>query len=164
MFDQQAEPESPSKQTLDLDLYIEAGSASTPDERLTELSLHQDPRIRRRVAENSASSLRLLLFQAGDPNADVRTAVAENKKLPADYLHMFLDDTSADVRYSIAENHSMPERLLLALTRDDSPYVAHRAEITLKELRSDLQKSKLNQPLAPLVSKPNQRTLLRAHM
>lgn len=111
--------------------YIQAGAPQTPEGALIELANHPDSRVRRRVAENSATAVGTLLCLAADPNPDVRLAVAENPALPIERLSEFVQDESVDLRYALAENHSMPAALLYALTADENAYVASRAFKTL---------------------------------
>jgi hypothetical protein len=43
-------------------------------------------------------------------------------------------DESVDLKYAIAENHNIDVDVLIMLTKDDNPFVAHRAKKTLERI------------------------------
>jgi hypothetical protein len=47
---------------------------------------------------------------------------------------LLAQDESADLRYQLAENHNIHKSVLNLLADDSHPYVAHRAQKTLKRL------------------------------
>ena len=114
--------------------YIRAGNPNISDGELEELSQNSDPRIRRRVAENSKSPPHILGRLCRDSEPDVRLAVAENPSVPLNILEMLVEDESEDIRFELAEDPHMPWMVLVRLARDHNPYVSHRAILTLTAL------------------------------
>ncbi|MBU6453434.1 MAG: hypothetical protein KGS72_16760 [Cyanobacteria bacterium REEB67] len=112
--------------------YLLAGNTETSPVKLSRLSHSRYVRIRCRVAENPAASRALLLALSGDLEADVRIAVANNPNAPQSLLAYLAADSCVDVRYALAENYQLPPRLLRKLAEDENPYVAARAQRTLK--------------------------------
>lgn len=85
-----------------------------------------------RVAENANTDPEVLCELALSNFADVRAAVADNQNTPPRALFLLAMDKDLDVRYSIAENHNAPPAVLQLLTQDENPYVACRAQSTMK--------------------------------
>ena len=85
----------------------------------------------RRIAENSSIPSTFLEQLSMHEDALIREAVADNRGTPIDTLWVLAGDVCADVRYAMAENHNLPEEILQALTEDENPYVASRAQYTL---------------------------------
>lgn len=88
------------------------------------------------IAENLRHTPEILSQLAEDEHVEVRIAVADNVHTSAETLKVLAGDACADVRYAIAENHNIPTVVLMELTQDDNPYVALRAEKTLRRLQS----------------------------
>lgn len=112
--------------------YIVAGNPNTPREVLAKLSTDVLETVRRRVADNPRTPVNALLQLAHDPSVDVRLAVAENPNTPAEVLEKLAADDDVDVRYGVAENPHIPIEYLRRLSEDGNPYVACRAQKTLK--------------------------------
>lgn len=70
-------------------------------------------------------------------SVEVRCAVAECSSTPPELLWKLSQDESPDVRYHLAGNHNISINVLFALTADENPYVADRAERTLDRLFSE---------------------------
>ena len=66
----------------------------------------------------------------------VRSAVANNPNTHQDVIWLLAADEQADVRFSLAANPLVPMAILQSLLVDDNPYVACRAEATLRRLRT----------------------------
>ncbi len=91
-------------------------------------------RVRRQVAENSASTLSTLLLLLGDKSIEVRLGLTYNRNLPTTYLEWLARDESTDIRYEMAENNHLPLHILQMLSNDSNPYVANRALKTIAQL------------------------------
>ncbi|MBZ0188199.1 MAG: hypothetical protein K8F91_18260 [Candidatus Obscuribacterales bacterium] len=111
--------------------YIRAGSKDVPLKELRKLAVHQDYRVRCRVAEHPRVPVLLLLQLACDQDAEVRIAVSEHAKLPQAALFELIVDDCADVRYAIAENHNLSVAVLSELADDENPFVSQRARRSL---------------------------------
>jgi hypothetical protein len=118
--------------------YILAGNPNTPEKMIFELSQSDDPRVRRRVAENERISGYLLQVLSHDTNGEVRTAVADNPKTPSFVLRKLAMDEDADVRYALAENVQAPLFILNLLSEDENPYVCARAVRTINRRCSQI--------------------------
>lgn len=112
--------------------YIVAGNPNTPKEVLAKLSCDVLESVRRRVADNPRTPVTALMQLAHDPSVDVRLSVAENPNTPAEMLEQLAADDDVDVRYGVAENPHIPAEYLRQLSEDCNPYVACRAQKTLK--------------------------------
>lgn len=99
-----------------------AEDANTPDSLLWQLAWHSDAAVREAVADNPSTNLRTLWLLANDHNLDVR--------------------------YALAENHNLSEKVLSALCRDDNPYVALRAEKTLRKKNPGYESAELIEQFA----------------
>lgn len=116
--------------------YIVAGNPNTPKEVLAKLATDVLENIRRRVAENPRTPVQTLVQLSCDPSVDVRLSVAENPNTPPVVLEQLACDENVDVRYGVAENPHIPVHILSRLTEDDNPYVACRAQKTLRIVSS----------------------------
>ena len=112
--------------------YIVAGNPNTPKEVLAKLATDTLESIRRRVAENPRTPVQSLIQMAQDPSVEVRLSVAENPNTPPEVLEQLAQDDDVDVRYGVAENPHIPAVFLQMLAEDENPYVACRAQKTLK--------------------------------
>lgn len=63
-------------------------------------------------------------------------SVAEDASASEDILWLLVEDPNPDVRFCLAENHNIGTALLQALSDDENPYVAHRAQKTMMRLQS----------------------------
>lgn len=114
--------------------YILAGSPDTPVSVLAKLACSPNPKIRARVAENSATPGIILLQLYSDSDSNVRLSLSNNVNLPFTLLSALSRDRDPDVRYGLAENARMPTAILRKFLADSNPYVVNRAEITLSRL------------------------------
>jgi hypothetical protein len=87
-----------------------------------------------RAAEDPAAPTDILSMLAESCNTEVRMAVADNPSALLETLTMLAQDDSADVRYQMAENHNIDQSILKMLSEDSHPYIAHRAQKTLRRL------------------------------
>lgn len=116
-------------------IYIIAGAADTALRELRKLARHNDPAIRRRVAEHPRVPLRLLVELSEDGDAEVRIAVSESPRLPESVLDRLAEDACDDVRFALAENLNLPLSILGRLADDDNPFVSQRSIVSLKRLQ-----------------------------
>ncbi len=63
-------------------------------------------------------------------------SVAETVNESDDTLWLLVEDSNPDVRFCLAENYDLNQSILVALSDDENPYVAHRAQQTLTRLRT----------------------------
>jgi hypothetical protein len=103
---------------------------------LVQLASYPDSRVRRLVAERNNTPAFVLDELSRDTNEEVRLSAAENPHLPYESLTQLVADGSTDVRYALAANARMPLDVLHVLLTDDNPYVACRAQETLRELHA----------------------------
>jgi Leucine rich repeat variant len=111
--------------------FVASSSATTPSPILSILCTDEKASIRRRCAENVATSAEALALLADDTDETVRAAVARNRHTPLFILRKLSADESPEVRFAIASNPEMPDAILLSLFMDPNPYVAERASQTL---------------------------------
>jgi hypothetical protein len=117
-----------------------AANPETPSAVLNHLAVCcKHIRILETIAGNCSTALETLQRLARHEASEVRRAVAENAKLDDKLLDELLSDSHIDVRYTLAENHSLPVEVLKVLCEDDNPYVASRADRTLKRVLEQLQ-------------------------
>lgn len=132
----------------DRETYIAAGDNSIPLARLQCLVLHEDYRIRARVAENPRTPQEWLWDLASDDSPVVRIAVAENPGTPLALRETLAQNDHVDVRFAIAENANTLPHLLRILLRDENPYIADRATQTLHRVAKE---QLANSPLSNIV-------------
>ncbi|MBX3149614.1 hypothetical protein KF728_05590 [Candidatus Obscuribacterales bacterium] len=89
------------------------------------------------IAESPNATPEILAELALSNFADVKEAVAEHPLCPVSILVNLADDESLDVRYALAENHNMPFIVLEKLSNDDNPFIAIRAERTMRRVLFD---------------------------
>ncbi len=116
------------------DEYIKAGSTSTPEEHLADLSKSSNHSIRMRVAENQRTPSGVLESLAHDSHPDVRLAVGTNPSTPLDIVYGLALDSDATVRLGMAEDPSTRFRVLRILANDGMADVSCRAQKTLSTL------------------------------
>jgi hypothetical protein len=122
--------------------YLKAGNSATPKEMLESLSTNEDPRIRKRVAENEGTPAFILAQLAVDSDPEVRVAAGTNQATPVDVVFALLLDPDPTVRYGLAEDPHAPIGVLRKLTLDENAYVSARAQKTLSALLSSKYKGK----------------------
>jgi hypothetical protein len=119
--------------------YIAAGAPNTTFENLAKYAFDSCAKVRLRVAENVKTPMALLEQLAFDSNDEVRLAVFENPSTPIAIREILAQDENEDVRYGIAENPKTPAYILVSLADDVNPYIADRADKTLKGLLQQLR-------------------------
>ncbi|MBS1954972.1 MAG: hypothetical protein JST89_12355 [Cyanobacteria bacterium SZAS-4] len=67
-------------------------------------------------------------------------SVAEDATASDDILWLLVEDPNPDVRFCLAENYNIDKAMLEALSEDENPYVAHRAQKTMMRLQSPVGK------------------------
>lgn len=89
------------------------------------------------LAESPTASADILTELAMSSFPDVREAVADHQLCPVSIRLMLADDEYIEVRFALAENHNMPFQVLEKLSQDANPYVANRAERTMRRVLFD---------------------------
>lgn len=117
--------------------YFQAGSSRTSAADFRKLALSPVVSVRRRVAENTAAPVNVLVGLLADSEAEVRQALAGNSSFPKVFLTQLALDENSDVRYALAEDASIAPDILQILTHDENPYVANRANLTLKRVSAE---------------------------
>lgn len=95
-----------------------------------------DVAVLERIALNPNCPESTLIKLAEHAVAEIRAAVAENCGCSKMLMNRLTSDTHADVRYRLAENIHAGREILERLVRDENPFVASRAQETLKRLNS----------------------------
>ena len=113
--------------------YILAGNPNTPARALRRLARSPFERVRLRVAENGNTPDAVLLELLSDENIEVRLAAASNGNVHYGTLTDAIENGDESVRYMLADDQSTPTTLLFSLFFDENPYVAFRAEKTLRD-------------------------------
>jgi hypothetical protein len=65
---------------------------------------------------------------------ECKIALADDSNTELETLWQLVEDPSEDVRYALAENHNVAEVILEALAVDENPFVAWRAQKTLRRI------------------------------
>jgi hypothetical protein len=115
--------------------YMVAGNPTTPSSVLNYLADDKDARVVRRVAENRNTHASTLARLAMTGDDTVRMGICENPSAPELVLLSLTRDPHVDVRYALAENVHAPVSVIELLSLDENPYIASRANRTLKVLR-----------------------------
>jgi hypothetical protein len=89
------------------------------------------------IANSPNATEEILSELALSAYVEVREAVIDHCNCPIAVQFMLTDDESADVRYALAENHNLSFSVLEKLSYDDNPYVASRAQQTMRRLLND---------------------------
>lgn len=97
--------------------------------------LNATPLWGKEVAEHPDTSIEALRELARHADVEVRIAVAEHRKTLLETVIVLAHDESVDLRYAMAENHNIHGDVLDILAHDDNPFVAHRAQKTLRRVR-----------------------------
>jgi hypothetical protein len=66
--------------------------------------------------------------------AEAANTMSIEQSVSNEVIWLLIEDTNPDVRFALAENYNIDEDMLAALTRDENPYVSHRAQKTLSRL------------------------------
>lgn len=119
------------------ELLMMAVNPETPYTVLESLSHNSCCRVLERLAENRSTPAHVLTHLAAHEEPSVRAAVTDNPNIPVDLLWRLAKDECVDVRYQIAENCNAPFEIIEHLVLDDNPYVAMRAEKTLRKLETE---------------------------
>jgi hypothetical protein len=92
----------------------------------------------RETTEDSATQDKkieiLSKLAAGDYDAQARMDIGDHVNSPLEALLLLTEDANVDVRFALAENYNIHESVLNLLREDSNPYVAHRAQETLRSL------------------------------
>jgi len=67
--------------------------------------------------------------------AEAANTMSIEQSVSKEVIWMLIEDPNPDVRFALAENYNIDEKMLEALTKDENPYVCHRARKTLSRLR-----------------------------
>lgn len=97
--------------------------------------LNATPSWGKEVAEHPDTSIEALRELARHADVEVRVAVAEHRSTLLETVIVLAQDESVDLRYAIAENHNTHGDVLDILTHDENPFIAHRAQKTLRHIR-----------------------------
>lgn len=89
-----------------------------------------------RVALNPNCAEVTLAKLAEHDSPDVRSAVTEHPSCPKEVLEQLAQDSHSDVRFRLAENVHCDREILERLSQDENPFVADRAQESLKRLTS----------------------------
>lgn len=89
------------------------------------------------LAESPTATADILTELAMSSFPDVREAVGDHQLCPVSIRMMLADDEYIEVRFALAENHNMPFQVLEKLSQDENPYVAYRAERTMRRVLFD---------------------------
>jgi len=112
--------------------YVQAGDPQATSEVLKAFANHEDYRVRRRVAENIATPVRVLVALAKDPEVEVRIAVGTNVSTPA-YIQLRLCfDQDLSVRLGLAQEAPAVGMILDMLIDDDNAWIANQAKRTIQ--------------------------------
>lgn len=114
--------------------YFLAGRDNTPPTTLQMLAHSACPHVRTRVAENRSTPIQTLERLSQDVNVDVRIGLGCNQNAPPALRWKLAFDDHLDVRFSLADNANTPLLILVWLSSDDNPYIAHRANKTISAL------------------------------
>lgn len=87
-------------------------------QRLRQMAVSADPRIRESAALAYATPLDVLADLALDPEPGVRCSVARNEHAPAEVLRLLAADPAPGVRGWVAANPGVPLTVLESLTDD----------------------------------------------
>lgn len=103
------------------------------------MSKHRSDHYRQRWVMKLAAAAetpdRVLRRLCDEGDTLVRQALAENSNVPIDVIWRLVKDPDCDTRYVLAENPNVGMEVLTMLVEDDNPYVASRAQKTLKRMQ-----------------------------
>lgn len=89
------------------------------------------------LAESPGATPEILAELAMSTFSEVRETVIDHRLCPVSIHLMLAEDECADVRFALAENHNMSFHVLEKLSHDDNPYVATRAQRTMRRILFD---------------------------
>ena len=120
------------------DSAVQQDQQETPRGELTDM-LAQPAAALVSLAEDSGTPQDTLASLAIHTLLDVRQAVCDNPNTSAETLRLLCNDYDPDVRYVLASNHNIQLEILSVLVEDENPYVAARAQQTIKHLQAPSQ-------------------------
>lgn len=85
-----------------------------------------------RIAANPKTALQTLEDLLEHPEQTVRAAIAGRENLQDSLVWCLVADKSADVRLTLAESPLLPKLILALLAQDENPFVADRAQASLR--------------------------------
>lgn len=122
--------------------YVMASNPYTPKTVLAKLSHAEQEDIRRQVASNIQTPSRVLEELSRDSNWEVRLSVGLNPITPLSIICRLCQDEDISVRLGMADCVDTQEDILEILHNDTNPYVACKAEETLRIKRFHTAKLK----------------------
>ncbi|HEY9759628.1 MAG TPA: hypothetical protein V6C97_31000 [Oculatellaceae cyanobacterium] len=118
--------------------WLLAVNPNTPAPVLEHLSRDNHPPVLERIGENPRAHVTTLIKLSMHNNPQVRAAVAENTNLSLKTVWRLCRDENADVRLRLAESYTVPIAVLRVLSEDENPYVADRAQTTMKRILEEV--------------------------
>lgn len=103
--------------------------------------LSMNPFVAEAVAANENTASTTLQRLAQHWSHKVRAAVSENRYVPFEVLSLLSQDVHPEVRFAVAENPYVPKTMLVNLLNDENPFVACRADTTLKRLEQECRQT-----------------------
>jgi hypothetical protein len=88
-----------------------------------------------KLASDDTTSSSVLRRLCAEGDCLIRQVIAENPNTPIDVIWKLTKDSDVDIRYVLAENHNIGIEALGSLAEDENPYVASRAQTTLKRMQ-----------------------------
>ena len=118
--------------------WLLAVNPNTPAPVLEHLSRDTHAPVLERIGENPRAHVTTLIKLSMHSDAGVRAAVAENTNLSLKTVWRLARDEHADVRLRLAESYTVPLAVLRVLSEDENPYVANRAQQTMKRILDEV--------------------------
>ena len=118
--------------------WLLAVNPNTPAPVLEHLSRDNHTPVLERIGENPRAHVTTLIKLSMHSHAQVRAAVAENTNLSLKTVWRLCRDDNADVRLRLAESYTVPIAVLRVLSEDENPYVAGRAQTTMKRILEEV--------------------------
>ncbi len=118
--------------------WLLAINPNTPPPVLDHLSKYDQAHLLERIAENPRTHVTTLVKLSSHPEPQVRASCAENTNISIKTVWRLARDSSADVRLRLAESYTIPLAVLRVLSEDENPYVAYRAQRTMRRLLEEL--------------------------
>lgn len=118
--------------------WLLAVNPNTPAPVLEHLSRDTHTPVLERIGENPRAHVTTLIKLSMHSSHEVRAAVAENTNLSLKTVWRLARDENADVRLRLAESYTVPIAVLRVLSEDENPYVAYRAQITMKRILEEV--------------------------
>jgi hypothetical protein len=118
--------------------WLLAVNPNTPAPVLEHLSRDTNTPVLERIGENPRAHVTTLIKLSMHTDSQVRAAVAENTNLSLKTVWRLARDEHADVRLRLAESYTVPLAVLRVLSEDENPYVASRAQQTMKRILDEV--------------------------